>query len=412
MAASTSNQVEERDIQGLKHFSKIRKLLKSLHEMGCDRDRANNRNVHMDEYCLGVLLYMFNPTITSLRGIQQASELRNVQKKLGIKRASLGALSESVSVFDPEPLKQIAVDLAAKVPGQSSDDFSQVKQTITAVDGSVVDTLGRIAELAWVPKKGGQYKYAYRLHTQFEVLRGVPNRIDVTPSNPKGKADERAVLAATLEPDRCYLKDRGYAKFTLWNDINALGSTYVGRIRDNSVYEVVQQNELTEEDSAEGVLSDQIVTMGASSKPGEAPDHKIRIIEVQATPHTSRGKYKGGSTGHSSDGKMRLVTNMLDVPAELISKLYRLRWMIELFFRTIKTMLHCNHLLSTKQNGVEIQAYMAIIACLLILIYTGSSPNKRTFEMICLYLQGWAELDELESHIEKLKAKQAKKRNA
>jgi hypothetical protein len=412
MAASTSNQVEERDIQGLKHFSKIRKLLKSLHEMGCDRDRANNRNVHMDEYCLGVLLYMFNPTITSLRGIQQASELRNVQKKLGIKRASLGALSESVSVFDPEPLKQIAVDLAAKVPGQSSDDFSQVKQTITAVDGSVVDTLGRIAELAWVPKKGGQYKYAYRLHTQFEVLRGVPNRIDVTPSNPKGKADERAVLAATLEPDRCYLKDRGYAKFTLWNDINALGSTYVGRIRDNSVYEVVQQNELTEEDSAEGVLSDQIVTMGASSKPGEAPDHKIRIIEVQATPHTSRGKYKGGSTGHSSDGKMRLVTNMLDVPAELISKLYRLRWMIELFFRTIKTMLHCNHLLSTKQNGVEIQAYMAIIACLLILIYTGSSPNKRTFEMICLYLQGWAELDELEAHIEKLKAKQAKKSKA
>ena len=412
MAASTSNQVEERDIQGLKHFSKIRKLLNSLHEMGCDRDRANNRNVHMDEYCLGVLLYMFNPTITSLRGIQQASELRNVQKKLGIKRASLGALSESVSVFDPEPLKQIAVDLAAKVPSQSSDDFSQVKQTITAVDGSVVDTLGRIAELAWVPKKGGQYKYAYRLHTQFEVLRGVPNRIDVTPSNPKGKADERAVLAATLEPDRCYLKDRGYAKFTLWNDINALGSTYVGRIRDNSVYEVVQQNELTEEDIAEGVLSDQIVTMGASSKPGEAPDHKIRIIEVQATPHTSRGKYKGGSTGHSSDGKMRLVTNMLDVPAELISKLYRLRWMIELFFRTIKTMLHCNHLLSTKQNGVEIQAYMAIIACLLILIYTGSSPNKRTFEMICLYLQGWAELDELESHIEKLKNKQAKKRNA
>ncbi len=81
MAASTSNQLEERDIHGLKHFSKIRKLLKSLHETGCDRDRANNRKVHMDEYCLGVLLYMFNSTITSLRGIQQASELRNVQKR-------------------------------------------------------------------------------------------------------------------------------------------------------------------------------------------------------------------------------------------------------------------------------------------------------------------------------------------
>lgn len=409
MAASPPPQIEERDIVGLKHFAKVRKLLQSLHKTGCHRDRSNNRSLHMDEYCLGVLLSMFNPTITSLRGIQQASELRNVQKKLGIKCASLGSLSESVSVFDPEPLKEIAVHLARQIPDQSSDDFAQVKQTITAVDGSVIETLGRIAELAWVPKKGGDYKYAYRLHTQFEVLRGVPNRIDVTSSNPKGKADERAVLAVTLEPGRCYLKDRGYAKFTLWNDINAIGSTYVGRIRDNSVYEILQPLEPSDDDVAEGVLSDQIVTMGASSKLGKGPDHKVRVVEVQATQHTSRSKYKGGSTGHSSDGKMRIATNMLDLPAELISKLYRLRWMIELFFRTIKTMLHCHHLLSTKRNGVEIQAYMAIIACLIILIYTGSTPDKRTFEMICLYLQGWAELDELQAHIEKLKAKQKSK---
>jgi hypothetical protein len=75
----------------------------------------------------------------------------------------------------------------------------------------------------------------------------------------------------------------------------------------------------------------------------------------------------------------------------------------------IKGMLACSHLLSTKQNGVEIQAYVAIIACLLILIYTGRSPTKRTFEMICLYLQGWAELDELESHIEQLKTTHPRK---
>ena len=358
----------------------------------------------MDEYCLGVLLYMFNPAITSLRGIQQASELRNVQKKLGIKRASLGSLSESVSVFDPALLKQIAVDLAQGVPDQAGGEFSKIKQTITAVDGSVVDTLSRIAELAWVPKKGGDFKYAYRLHTQFEVLRGVPNRIDVTSANPKGDADERAVINDALEADRCYLMDRVYAKFTLFNDINRIQSSYVCRVRDNSAYEVTQQGELSPGDIDEGVLSDQVVILGASSSSSAKPDHKIRIIEVQATAHTSRGKYKGGSTGHSSDGKMRIATNLLEVPAELISKLYRLRWLIELFFRMIKSMLHCNHLLSGQQNGVEIQAYMAIIACLMILIYTGSTPTKRTFEMICLYLQGWAELDELEAHIVKLKA--------
>ena len=58
------------------------------------------------------------------------------------------------------------------------------------------------------------------------------NCIDVTSANPKGAADERAVLQQTLEPDRCYLTDRGYAKFVLWNQVNAIGSSYVCRIRD------------------------------------------------------------------------------------------------------------------------------------------------------------------------------------
>lgn len=405
MAPQARREIKESDIQGLKHFGKMRALLGSLHEVGCQRDRANNRSLHFDEYCLGVLLFLFNPTLTSLRGIQQASELRNVRKKLGLKRASLGSLSESVSVFDPEPLKAIAAQLAAQVPRGVGNDFSQINQTLTAVDGSVFDTVAKIAELAWVPLKGGKRKYAYRLHTQFEILRGVPHRVDVTSANPKGDDDERAVLLRTLEPDRCYVIDRGYAKFSLFNAIVAKQSSYVCRARDNSTYQVVEQRELTQADRDEGVLSDQIVSLGKGRKAEDRPDHAVRFVVVETTPHTSRGKYKGGSTGHSSDGKLRIATSLVDVPAELISKMYRLRWMIELFFRMFKGLLGCSHLLSTKQNGVEIQAYLAIIACLLILIYTGKTPTKRTYEMICLYLQGWAELDELESHIARLTQK-------
>ena len=126
----------------------------------------------------------------------------------------------------------------------------------------------------------------------------------------------------------------------------------------------------------------------------------------KATPHTSRGRRRGrklSSTGPSSDGSIRLVTDMLDVPADLIAYIYALRWLIELFFKMFKHLLGCRHLLSTKQNGVEIQVYCAIIACILILLYTGRSPTKRTFEMICFYMSGWATLKELEAHIEKMK---------
>ena len=61
------------------------------------------------------------------------------------------------------------------------------------------------------------------------------------------------------------------------------------------------------------------------------------------------------------------------------------------------------HLLSTHPKGIEIQAYCAIMACLLISLWTGRKPTLRTYEMICLYFAGWASLEELLEHINKLK---------
>ena len=402
--ADSKRKLRNRDIQGLKYFRVLQPLLERLHDVGTKRDVAGNRELHMDQYCTLILLWLFSPLVDSLRGLQQASQLDKVRKKFGVGRSSLGSLSESVTIFDPEPLKAIAQELSHQLPDAGTGRFDAVGQQLTAVDGSVINTVVQVAKLAWLPKGQGQFQSAYRLHTHFEVLRGVPMRFDATPANPKGEADERAVLEKTIESDRCYLIDRGYAKFKLWNAIVAAESSYVCRVRDNSVYTVEKTNELTAADRAAGVLSDEVVLLGQSSKEDARPDHPLRLVTIAATPHTSRGKYRGGSTGPSCDGMLRLVTNRLDLPAELIGEMYRLRWLIELFFRMFKQLLGCRHLLSTKQNGVEIQAYCALIACLLILIYTGRTPTKRTFEMICFYLIGWASLEELERHIEKLQS--------
>jgi len=355
----------------------------------------------MDQYCTLILLWFFSPIVDSLRGLQQAGELDKVRKNFGVGRASLGSLSEGVAVFDPEPLKEIAQELFDQLPDVSAGRFDVVGQTLTAVDGSVVETLARVARLAWLPKAKGASLCGYRLHTQFEVLRGVPSRIDVTTASPKGDADERAVLARTVEPDRMYMMDRGYAQFALWNVIVAKNSSYCCRIRDNSAHDVVQTLELTDCDIAAGVVSDEVVLFGRS-KAQITPDHPVRIVTVKATPHRSGGKTGGGSTGPNCDGFLRIATNRLDLPAELIGEIYRLRWMIETFFRMFKQLLGCRHLLSTKQNGVEIQVYCGIIACLLIMLYTGRKPTKRTFEMVCFYLSGWASADEMERHIEAL----------
>ena len=95
-------KIQEQELQGLKYFKALSGLLEALHEVGCERDRAGNRRLHMDQYVCLLLLYMFNPLCTSLRALQQASELKKVQRKLGVPRASLGGLSEAATVFDSQ----------------------------------------------------------------------------------------------------------------------------------------------------------------------------------------------------------------------------------------------------------------------------------------------------------------------
>ncbi len=61
----TEPAIRASDLEGLKFFKKIRPLLDSLHHVGTARDRAANRDLHMDQYGVLVLMWMFNPILTS-----------------------------------------------------------------------------------------------------------------------------------------------------------------------------------------------------------------------------------------------------------------------------------------------------------------------------------------------------------
>lgn len=52
-------KLKDSDITGLKYFDKLAPLLERLHEDACERDKAGNRELHFDQYCLLILLYLF-----------------------------------------------------------------------------------------------------------------------------------------------------------------------------------------------------------------------------------------------------------------------------------------------------------------------------------------------------------------
>ena len=146
MAGKKRQNVPEEELQGFKYFKIISKMLRRLHENACARDRAHNRILHMDQYAALLLMYMFNPICESLRALQEASQLKKVQRVLGVPRASLGSLSEAGTVFDSEALLAIIGELADQLKPIGHDArLHEVNQILTLVDGSWMRALPRMA---------------------------------------------------------------------------------------------------------------------------------------------------------------------------------------------------------------------------------------------------------------------------
>lgn len=383
MAAKKKPKIEEKDLQGLKYFKALGSILERLHDVGIERDRAGNRKLYFDHYAGLLLVYFYNPIVTSLRGIQQTTELKKVQRIVGCSRASLGSLSEAAQVFDSARLKEIVAELSAEVPASAAGVRPEALEGLTAVDGTLLPALPKMAWALWLDEK----QRAAKMHLVFEVARWAPVKATIT----EGNGSENNELRGMLEPGRLYVMDRGYAEYALLQEIIDRESSFICRVRDNAVWRLVEERQLSPEARAAGVLSDRVVWLGCAES-GAALRQQLRLVEVATGKHDARGKAE----------VLLLATDKLELPAELVALGYRFRWSVELFFRWFKCVLGCRHLLSGSREGLEIQCYVALIAGLLISVWTGRKPTKRTFEMVCLYFAGWADEEELLAHIAQL----------
>ncbi len=384
MARKKKRRVAEKDLEGFRLLELLEPFLERLQKVGTERDVAGNRDLYFDQYTALVLLYFFSPIVTSLRGLQQATELKKVQERLGISRVSLGSLSEASRVFDAAALQGVITELAERaLPLAGAADLKAL-EGLTAVDGSLLPALPRMAWALWVDET----HRAAKMHLAFEVLRGVPVKVSVT----EGNGSEKNELRKMLEAGRLYVVDRGYAEYQLFQEIVDVKSSFVGRIRNDANWTLVEERPLSPAAKAAGVLSDREVWLGGK-KSCKALKQTLRVVEVATGKTDSKGNPE----------VLLLATNCMDLDADLVALAYRYRWSVELFFRWFKCILGCQHLLSHSENGVEIQVYVAIIASLLVSLWTGKKPTKRTYEMLCFFFCGMADEGELLAHLNKLK---------
>lgn len=373
----------------------VRLLQKQLSQLR-DTDGHGNQKLYLDNVFILHLLAFFNPTIRSLRTIEDFSQTKQARKHVSLRKVCRSTLSDFHQLAEPERLMPIIAELRRQldrknisVPNCDSDDLCELLKQTIAVDGTF---LPAVANVAWSIRNAnnhGTQSYRGRLDVHLDVATWLPEAI-VVPDPGQSEADS---AIDQIQEGRIHLYDRAYSSFALLNahfkqvdEQWVPGSYFVVRYRPaggNSPELMETTNrELSKEDLAAGVISDRTgVFRSSNSKRHKVNPIPLRevILEIEDEGETKT---------------LRLITNLVDVSASVIAQLYRWRWQVELFFRWLKCFGNFTHLISHTREGVLMQLYVAIIAALLMYLHTGHRPSKYLFVLMSQVASGSATIEE------------------
>ena len=371
MTKSENNRVKLKDLKGFKLIKRFKKILKKakptppLHPSELDPKRSLSQN---DYFSLFLFTYL-NPVLKTMRGLCAASEIEKVKGKVCSNSVSLASFSEAQHIFDPELLLSVIQTLAAQFQPTFGDKrILDICKDLIAVDGTLIRAVSRMSWALWQDQDNRSAK----LHLHYSVIRQTVINASVTDAN----SCERAELAKLIEEDFLYTADRYYGgDYSFFENFDKKNAFFDIRIRNNAVLHELESFPITDVDRKAGVVWDKKIYLGNEQNP-QGP---YRAILVKAWDNK----------------ELLLLTNLWDVPAELISLIYLYRWKIEDLFKWIKCNLQCRHLLAESREGVTIQIYLAIIASLLLFLALGHRPTKREMELIHMFSIGWVNRDEL-----------------
>lgn len=329
------------------------------------------RRLQLGEY-LGLFLFgLFNPVVTTMRGLCAASGLERVQREVCGRPVSLGSFSEAQAVVDPALLKRVLERLQQAAPSAPRGEWRGVERVI---DSTVWRALPRMTWAFW--RRQGGLDSAVRLHLEFDLKTGQVSQAQLTPA----KKCERAQWREFAQPGTCNIGDRYYGyDYQQLAQLAAQGTDFVVRLRRNAQWREQQSEVLTADDRAAGVTWAGAVQLGQSGDGAGA-----RVVQLLG-----------------EEESILLATSLPagDFPPEWIAHCYRHRWQVEMFFRWLKCILGCRHWLAESERGVALQVYLALIAAQLLVLYRGERPNRRQMEAIQFYLMGWASEEELRARL-------------
>ncbi len=228
-------------------------------------------------------------------------------------------------------------------PLYAAEDLGvDLENVIYALDSSTVDL--SLFLFPWADFRAT--KSGIKMHSQIDLRGPIPTCIDITSARPH---DVLWLDRLTFEAGAFYLIDRGYMDFARLARIAAAGAFFVTRAKEGLRFTRQRSQPV---DKSTGLRSDQIGHPTLEKARADFPWPLRRVVFHD--PETSK--------------RLVFLTNNLTIPALVVTKLYRLRWRIELFFRWIKGHLRLKHYYGTSENAVKTQIWVSMCVYLMVAI--------------------------------------------
>jgi len=214
------------------------------------------------------------------------------------------------------------------------------KNKLMSMDSSTIDLC--LSMYDWA--KFRRTKGAVKLHLILDHDGYLPSYAIIT----DGKvSDVKTAHMLSFAPGTVVVEDRGYNDYALFAAWTVQDVFFVTRMKDNAVYEVVEQRDVPKN---RHILKDETIRL-TGAKAFERCPHLLRRIEVY-DPEKER--------------VLVFLTNNFKLGTTTISAIYKDRWQIELFFKALKQNLKIKTFVGTSANAVKVQIWTALIAMLIL----------------------------------------------
>lgn len=259
----------------------------------------------------------------------------------GISRSSF---FEAVNSRGIDRLQYVFRELCTLAGGIIPHQYSELGD-IVLIDGSLIKA---VLSMYWADYRRNSRKA--KGHFGFDLNHGIPSAIFLT----DGKGAERPFVSRILSPGQTATLDRGYQCHKLFDDLRDEGRHFVCRIRNNTKMKILEEYYVI---PVSHIFYDALVCLGT---PGvNQTENPVRVV----------GYRIGNATYY-------VATDRLDLTAEQIALIYKLRWNIEKFFQWWKKHLRVYHLIARSEYGVTVQLLAGLITYLLMAIYCRKHYNK------------------------------------